>query len=131
MLVFNYARRTKLPSSAQIDVDFPIRDVDWGLIEKEDGWEGAEGVGDSVGGSSGGGNDVIRSTWIGHASLLVQMGGWNMLTDPVFGARCSPVPVGPKRYRRYVILSYVILCYFMLFTLLYMVTICMQPVLTI
>ncbi|RYX91325.1 MAG: MBL fold metallo-hydrolase [Comamonadaceae bacterium] len=37
-------------------------------------------------------------TWIGHASTLVQAGGLNMLTDPVFSKRASPVQfVGPER----------------------------------
>jgi len=37
-------------------------------------------------------------TWIGHATLLVQIGGVNVLTDPLFSERASPVPfAGPKR----------------------------------
>jgi len=37
-------------------------------------------------------------TWIGHASTLVQLGGLNLLTDPVFSERASPLSfVGPKR----------------------------------
>ena len=37
-------------------------------------------------------------TWIGHASALVQMGGLNVLTDPVFSERASPVSfAGPRR----------------------------------
>jgi N-acyl-phosphatidylethanolamine-hydrolysing phospholipase D len=37
-------------------------------------------------------------TWIGHATVLVQLGGINVLTDPVFSERASPVSfVGPKR----------------------------------
>jgi N-acyl-phosphatidylethanolamine-hydrolysing phospholipase D len=37
-------------------------------------------------------------TWIGHASVLVQIGGVNLLTDPVFSERASPLSfLGPKR----------------------------------
>jgi N-acyl-phosphatidylethanolamine-hydrolysing phospholipase D len=37
-------------------------------------------------------------TWVGHASMLVQASGLNVLTDPVFSGRASPVQlVGPKR----------------------------------
>lgn len=43
-------------------------------------------------------------TFIGHASTLVQMptpeGGLNLLTDPIFSERASPVPfAGPKRHQ--------------------------------
>lgn len=38
-------------------------------------------------------------TWIGHATLLVQAGGINILTDPVFSQRASPLGfIGPKRH---------------------------------
>ncbi|XP_035207769.1 N-acyl-phosphatidylethanolamine-hydrolyzing phospholipase D-like [Stegodyphus dumicola] len=44
--------------------------------------------------------DGIRVTWIGHSTVLVQMHGLNVLTDPIFSERASPSQVvGPKRYR--------------------------------
>jgi N-acyl-phosphatidylethanolamine-hydrolysing phospholipase D len=40
----------------------------------------------------------ITVTWIGHATALIQMNGLNILTDPVFSDRASPVSfTGPKR----------------------------------
>ena len=37
-------------------------------------------------------------TWIGHATVLAQLGGLNLLTDPVFSERASPLSfIGPKR----------------------------------
>ena len=37
-------------------------------------------------------------TWIGHATMLAQFGGLNILTDPLFSERVSPLSfVGPKR----------------------------------
>jgi N-acyl-phosphatidylethanolamine-hydrolysing phospholipase D len=38
------------------------------------------------------------ATWIGHATVLVQSGGLNILTDPIFSERASPFAFsGPKR----------------------------------
>jgi N-acyl-phosphatidylethanolamine-hydrolysing phospholipase D len=42
--------------------------------------------------------NAVQATWIGHATVLVQMHGFNVLTDPVFSHRCSPVQfAGPAR----------------------------------
>lgn len=39
-------------------------------------------------------------TWIGHATVLVQTGGLNILADPIWSERASPFSfVGPKRVR--------------------------------
>ena len=38
-------------------------------------------------------------TWIGHSTLLIQIGGFNILTDPIWSERASPVSfIGPKRH---------------------------------
>lgn len=38
--------------------------------------------------------------FVGHATLLLQIGPYNFLTDPVWAERCSPfAAVGPKRVR--------------------------------
>lgn len=39
-------------------------------------------------------------TWIGHATVLAQLGGIALLTDPIFAERASPFGfVGPKRHQ--------------------------------
>lgn len=44
---------------------------------------------------------ALRVTWIGHSSVLVQTEGLNILLDPVWAERASPVPfLGPKRVRQ-------------------------------
>jgi len=41
----------------------------------------------------------VSLTWVGHATFLIQIGGLNVLTDPVWSERCSPVQfAGPRRY---------------------------------
>ncbi|MBW1991632.1 MAG: MBL fold metallo-hydrolase [Deltaproteobacteria bacterium] len=41
---------------------------------------------------------TIQVTWIGHSTFLLQVAGLNILTDPIFSQRASPLGlVGPKR----------------------------------
>jgi L-ascorbate metabolism protein UlaG (beta-lactamase superfamily) len=41
----------------------------------------------------------LRATWLGHSTVLLEMGGKRVLTDPVFGERASPFGfAGPKRF---------------------------------
>ena len=43
----------------------------------------------------------LRITWLGHSTMLIEVDGVRVLTDPVFGARVSPVSfAGPKRFHR-------------------------------
>jgi L-ascorbate metabolism protein UlaG (beta-lactamase superfamily) len=45
-------------------------------------------------------DDGIRVSFVGHASLLIQAGGVNILIDPVWSERVSPVSfAGPTRVR--------------------------------
>jgi len=44
---------------------------------------------------------VPTVTWIGHATVLAQLGGLTVLTDPMFSARASPLSfVGPARAQK-------------------------------
>jgi N-acyl-phosphatidylethanolamine-hydrolysing phospholipase D len=41
----------------------------------------------------------LRITWVGHATYLMQLPGLNLLTDPVWSLRASPLRwMGPKRF---------------------------------
>jgi N-acyl-phosphatidylethanolamine-hydrolysing phospholipase D len=40
----------------------------------------------------------LRATWIGHSTVLLQIGAMNVLTDPIWSERASPVAfAGPRR----------------------------------
>lgn len=46
------------------------------------------------------GQPGIRATWLGHASVLAEVDGVSILTDPIFSERASMFQwAGPKRYR--------------------------------
>lgn len=41
----------------------------------------------------------LRTTWLGHSTVLVELDGHRVLTDPVFGQRASPLSfAGPGRF---------------------------------
>src|SRR6185295_6449259 len=43
----------------------------------------------------------LRATWLGHSTVLLEIDGVRVLTDPVWGERVSPVDwAGPKRFHR-------------------------------
>jgi L-ascorbate metabolism protein UlaG (beta-lactamase superfamily) len=42
----------------------------------------------------------LRATWLGHSTMLIEIDGLRVLTDPVWGARASPSRLaGPKRFQ--------------------------------
>ncbi len=42
----------------------------------------------------------LRATWLGHSTVLIEIDGMRVLTDPVWGPRASPSTLaGPKRFQ--------------------------------
>jgi L-ascorbate metabolism protein UlaG (beta-lactamase superfamily) len=42
----------------------------------------------------------LRATWLGHSTVLIEIDGQRVLTDPVWGPRASPSSLaGPKRFQ--------------------------------
>ena len=42
----------------------------------------------------------LRATWLGHSTVLIEIGGLRILTDPVWAKRASPSQMaGPKRFQ--------------------------------
>jgi N-acyl-phosphatidylethanolamine-hydrolysing phospholipase D len=81
LLRFQYAmvtQKPEIPSYAEL----PLLDLNWKLINNPTQ------------------NNMIQYTWFGHSTFLCQIGGFNILTDPVFSERASPVQfAGPARIR--------------------------------
>ncbi len=56
-------------------------------VDPRDGWSKAVETG-------------LRATWLGHSTVLVEIDGYRVLTDPVWGPRASPSTLlGPKRFQ--------------------------------
>jgi N-acyl-phosphatidylethanolamine-hydrolysing phospholipase D len=43
--------------------------------------------------------DAMQFTWVGHSTWLIQVGGLNILTDPIWSQHCAPVPWPTVRRR--------------------------------
>ncbi|XP_041348338.1 N-acyl-phosphatidylethanolamine-hydrolyzing phospholipase D-like isoform X2 [Gigantopelta aegis] len=82
VLKFRWQRqRSNLPHVEELDTTLPVLTPDFSEFSSPS-------------------SSAIRCTWIGHATLLVEIDGVTILTDPVFSSHCSPLPfVGPTRYR--------------------------------
>jgi L-ascorbate metabolism protein UlaG (beta-lactamase superfamily) len=56
-------------------------------VDPRDPWSNAPGSG-------------LRATWLGHSTVMVEIDGYRVLTDPVWGPRASPSRlIGPKRFQ--------------------------------
>lgn len=43
---------------------------------------------------------TLRATWLGHSTVLLELGGARLLTDPVWSDRASPLAfAGPRRFQ--------------------------------
>ena len=64
--------------------EVPVRNVDTNLLQRKPAG--------------------LRVTWLGHSTFLIQWQGVNILTDPIFADRASPLSLaGPARYIRHVV----------------------------
>ena len=82
-------------SSSALDETLPVRRPYW-LRDEGEGGDGSARKNKSRVGSPG-----ARATWIGHATVLAEVDGAVVLTDPIFSQRASAVQwLGPKRYRQ-------------------------------
>ncbi|OOG58802.1 MBL fold metallo-hydrolase [Polaromonas sp. C04] len=56
-------------------------------VDPRDGWRSQPGTG-------------LRATWLGHSTVLIEIDGLRVLTDPVWGLRASPSRLaGPRRFQ--------------------------------
>jgi len=70
------------PSQSWLDEHFPVLPVNWQQVRNPP-------------------QNKIQMTWLGHSSLLIQVNGCTVVTDPVFSQRCAPTQWnGPKRARQ-------------------------------
>jgi L-ascorbate metabolism protein UlaG (beta-lactamase superfamily) len=72
----------------------------WKLLEKRAVWpENYTSIYSIVSPKPSLPQDETTVTMVGHATLLIQMGGLNILTDPVYSEHTSPIQhIGPKRH---------------------------------
>ena len=69
---FLFTRNHRIP-----DTELPVKRVDLSYFNNKD-------------------RDQLNVTWLGHSSLMINIGGWKILTDPVFEKRVSIF--GPTRF---------------------------------
>jgi L-ascorbate metabolism protein UlaG (beta-lactamase superfamily) len=76
--------------------------LQWKLTSDAPGWEEFKDAPPGPPPTKGVAVGELRVTFVNHATMLVQMDELNILTDPIWSERASPVPwlgLGPKRVR--------------------------------
>jgi L-ascorbate metabolism protein UlaG (beta-lactamase superfamily) len=74
--------------------------LDWQLNRKQGPWKEWNDVPPGAPPPERVARGGLRVTLINHATVLLQLDGLNILTDPIYSERCSPVSfAGPKRVR--------------------------------
>eukprot|EP00743_Colponemidia_sp_Colp-15_P013062 GILK01015045.1.p1 GENE.GILK01015045.1~~GILK01015045.1.p1 ORF type:complete len:814 (+),score=42.63 GILK01015045.1:83-2443(+) len=94
----------RLPSTDRINLHAVYRNSPWGcpceacvIRNKAGGIEAAKAANVTLPIASPS-NEELAATWCSHASYIVTVGGYTILTDPVWSDRCSPVQMmGPMR----------------------------------
>lgn len=85
--------------------EFPVLAMDWNRLRQRQHWQGPSSSSfehdtETANDENTNNDRSIQITWLGHSSLLVQMNGCTLLTDPMFANRCSPLQwIGPHRYQ--------------------------------
>jgi len=82
-------------AGASVTVPFMLRRVGTTIAGRDGASERVENDGDFL--RENAGHSVPTVTWIGHATVLVQMDHVSFLTDPIWSDRASPLPIGPRR----------------------------------
>jgi len=95
---YAFTKMPSIPPREELDKIFPVQKLDWGLLKSFDHRASSGTTTTAL--PSRPQPEKIAVTWIGHATCLLQMGGFNVLTDPIFSKRCAPTQLaGPARYR--------------------------------
>ncbi|HUB07259.1 MAG TPA: MBL fold metallo-hydrolase [Myxococcales bacterium] len=82
-------------------IEQPARSLmKWALHRHPGGWRGWTDAPPGPPPPRRVGGADLRVTFVNHATVLIQTAGLNILTDPIWSDRCSPVPwAGPRRVR--------------------------------